>query len=424
MSTFLTFGPKGLTASQDVQAPTGDVMQFAFIDMGQGDCTMISCPDNTLYVVDCGSSGGLEDKPFKAAKGLVRDWADGNSINMIMTHPDKDHYNKFLELLVYDDPVVDVNCIYFSRAKSDKSPLGAYNQTAMGKNMKPLGYPLLVELTLNPDEHHKKRWFRNQDDYKVAFGPDDIPAEGYVLLDGTTSKGIKWSITVLASNVESSIRTSSEISNAASICTLIKYGDSNLLLTGDANADTLSYLFDDHGVQIKNVTVLQLPHHGSETGSPTSKFKNRVNPISLIVSVGLLNDVFNLPRFSVLEEWKTGSRLRKADLVMDYWKSSMPGYTKFADLQGILVTWKKYTVLNNDSRTFFWLKNPGDAQKAGTEFYGFTNDGFFLFRDNWNKDIWMTGILGSLDVYFKPTLFAAANPPPPPAALIKRKEGK
>ncbi len=59
-----------------------------FIGMGQGDCTIISCFDNSVYIVDCDISKGLEDAPFTKAQDLVRDWANGNPMNMIMTHPD------------------------------------------------------------------------------------------------------------------------------------------------------------------------------------------------------------------------------------------------------------------------------------------------------------------------------------------------
>ena len=59
-----------------------------FIDMGQGNCTIISCPDNSVYIVDFGNSGDLEDALFTKAQDLVHDWANGNRINMNMTHPD------------------------------------------------------------------------------------------------------------------------------------------------------------------------------------------------------------------------------------------------------------------------------------------------------------------------------------------------
>ncbi len=59
-----------------------------FIDMGLGDYTIISCPDNSVYIVDCGRSGGLEDASFTKVQDLVRDWANGNRMNMNMPHPD------------------------------------------------------------------------------------------------------------------------------------------------------------------------------------------------------------------------------------------------------------------------------------------------------------------------------------------------
>ena len=297
MITFGSFGPEGMSAASLVpEAPKAGVMQFAFIDMGQGDCTLISCPDNKLFIVDCGSSGGLEDKPFKAAKALVRDWANGKSVYMVMTHPDKDHYNQFLALLT-SDPPVSVSCIYFSRAKADSSPLAFYKETSLGKKLDKLDYPLLVELTLNATQHFKKSWSQMADDYKTAIGPSDIPKEGYELAQGVAPKNIAWSLTIIAGNVPTASKADKEKSNAASLCTLVKYGDQTLFMTADSNHETLKYLYDHHAAQIKNVSLFQVPHHGSETGTPTAEFKALVDPEAMVVSVGLLNDGFKLPRY-------------------------------------------------------------------------------------------------------------------------------
>lgn len=421
MITFGSFGPEGTTASLIAEAPKTGVMQFAFVDMGQGDCTLISCPNNRLYVIDCGSSGGLQEEPFNAAKALVRDWADGKSVYMVMTHPDKDHYNQFIKLLT-TDPAVSVSSIYFSRAKSDSSPLALYKESGLGKNLDKFDNPFLMELTLNATKHFKKTWSLLADDYKTAIGPTDIPKEGYELIKGVAPKNIAWSLTIIAGNVTSASRTDKEKSNAASLCTLVKYGDQSLLMTADSNHETLKYLYDSHAAQIKNVSLFQVPHHGSETGTPATEFKALVDPEALVVSVGLLNDGFKLPRYSVIEEWKSGKRLGAADLEMDLWKVEMPGYDTFPKLMEIKdKKWAGYKIDNNNSKTFFWLSNPKDAAKVGTPFYGFTTNGYFLFRENWKKNIWMTGILGTLDASFFAKLAAATPSPPPPSSPDKEK---
>lgn len=399
MNVFRTFSRSGHTASLVAGKANLEEMNFAFIDMGQGDCTIISCPDNSVYIVDCGSSGGLGADEFNAACALVRAWANGNSINMIMTHPDKDHYNKYIDLLV-SKPKVAVNCIYFSRAKSEKSPLGYYKETALGSNLRHLANPMLVEVTLNSAAHSTKKWL-SMFDYKDSIS-GDIPATGYVLKSGTTMGGDDWDLTIIAGNVPTSSNVASEKSNVVSLCTLAQFDTEKLVLTGDATSETLAYLLASQADYIRNASIFQMPHHGSASSTPTTNFKNTANPQSLLVSVGLLNDSYNLPRYNVLNTWATASRLQTTPRVMDYWKTpqEVPAYASYQKLKQVHdVTWKDYDVLQNDSGTFFWLKDPADAgpTKSNTGFYGFTNTGYFLYRVTENKDIYETGILGSLE---------------------------
>jgi beta-lactamase superfamily II metal-dependent hydrolase len=71
--------------------PTTYVQVYA-LPVGQGDCTVIQCPNGNIVVVDCGSSGGTRHTPSSIENYL------GNHIDkvvaIIVTHSDKDHYNK------------------------------------------------------------------------------------------------------------------------------------------------------------------------------------------------------------------------------------------------------------------------------------------------------------------------------------------
>lgn len=395
MNIYTAFGAETSQVSTRLQEAKLGQMNFAFIDMGQGDCTIISCPDNSVYIIDCGSSGGLENDSFQEAKDLVRSWSKGKAVNVVMTHPDKDHYNKFIDLLL-TKPKVSVNVFYFSKALKDNSPLGNYKETAMMRNIYLFGKPILTEVTLNAASNHIKKWlplFDYEDPIET-----DIPESGYVINSGTTDKGKKWSLTIIAGNVTTASRVASVKSNVVSLCTLVKFDTNKLLLTGDATDETLDFLYDYQKDQIGNVSIFQVPHHGSESSLPTSDFKNWVNPESLLVSVGLLVDSYNLPRFDVMEKWLTASRLRAQPRTYDYWRYGIPGYNNYADLQRILDDeWDGYDWDQNNSRTFFWLKDPKDAgpKKSGTGFYGFSNKGWFLFRSETPKDLYQTGILGS-----------------------------
>ncbi len=102
------------------------VMSFLFADMGQGDCTLIKAPNGHVFVVDCGSTGGLDSDTFATLKSALREAANGDRVTVVLTHPDRDHYNKLIDLL-YDGvagPNVRVDKLYFSLKSSNNSPLG------------------------------------------------------------------------------------------------------------------------------------------------------------------------------------------------------------------------------------------------------------------------------------------------------------
>jgi beta-lactamase superfamily II metal-dependent hydrolase len=417
MITFTSFRPDGRkSAGRPGEANEGE-MNFAFIDMGQGDCTIISCPNNDVVVVDCGSAGELPGGSFEAARDLVRDWADGESIYVILTHPDKDHYNKIAELLAGEDPV-DVINIHFSLAWSDESPLGNYTESGVNNSMALLGNPDLFELILNTTTHQRKGWSSNTKNYKRLWKTDNIAAAGRVLLEGEG-----WSVTMIAGNVATVSMDDGVISNTASICTLAQFAGEKLLLTGDATPETMAYLLASHAAQITNVTILQMPHHGSGNSLPTLNFRDAVNPFSIIVSVSQLCDRFHMPTQAVINRWNAGARLRNApiDLDVEYWVRDVAGYDDTQALNEILdETWKTFEVLNNTSGSFYWLAHPADAV-GNTGFYGFTKNFFFLYRQRWPKDIYLTGVMRTYETGFEPdALIGQRHIPslPPPSTPV------
>jgi beta-lactamase superfamily II metal-dependent hydrolase len=408
MITFTSFRPDGLkSAGLPGEAKLGE-MNFAFIDMGQGDCTIISCPDNKVVVVDCGSTGYLPADSFEEARKLVRDWADGHSVRVILTHPDRDHYNQIVELLAGKKPV-DVLNIHFSLAVSDDSPLGNYTESGVNNSMPLLGNPDLYELTLNATTHERKVWLNSVENYKELWKTEDVPKTGLVLLEG---KG--WSITLIAGNVRTAVKDEGFIRNTASICTLAQCGSEKLLLTGDALSETMIYLLAAHKAQITDVSILQVPHHGSGGSEPTPLFRDTVNPVSIIISVSQQCNKFHMPTEAVVNNWNRGGRLRKAPIPLDveYWVYAVKGYGKTTALNKILdETWKDFKVRNK--KNFWWLADPADAE-GNTGFYGFTRNFFFLYRERWPKDIYLTGVMRTYEQGFKS---GKMDQPPVPTSL-------
>ena len=86
-------------------APVNRNEQFDIINfyMGQGDCSMIRCPDGKIVMIDCGSTSDFPDENLQVVMDQVRhtDWAGNNMCidALILTHSDADHHNKVVSVL-------------------------------------------------------------------------------------------------------------------------------------------------------------------------------------------------------------------------------------------------------------------------------------------------------------------------------------
>ena len=76
---------------ETILPPTNTLQVFA-LPVGQGDCTIIQCPNGNIIVYDCGSSGGAG----RMVPPEVENWLD-NSINnvayILITHAHGDHHS-------------------------------------------------------------------------------------------------------------------------------------------------------------------------------------------------------------------------------------------------------------------------------------------------------------------------------------------
>ena len=217
MPVFATLSTHKKTISTGQIDAEYDEMNIGFMDIGQGDCTVISCPDNMVIVVDCGTVGGLPDNGMLAIKNLVLQWAYGDDIDLILTHPDRDHYNQAINLCNYI-PVTYAQNIYFSRAYSNDSPLGNYNVTALGNNMHIFNFPEIHEITINANTRTKKTW-NNLNGYNAPVSNIPIAADGITIASGQTTDGTDWSIKIIAGNVPAAGNDEWQ-SNAASLVTI------------------------------------------------------------------------------------------------------------------------------------------------------------------------------------------------------------
>jgi competence protein ComEC len=81
----------------------------------------------------------------------------------------------------------------------------------------------------------------------------------------------------------------------------IQTGKQSILLTGDIETPSETWLLEHSGAQLPS-TILLAPHHGSKTSSSYA-FLTQVNPKLILISAGHLNR-FHFPHAPVLERYQ------------------------------------------------------------------------------------------------------------------------
>ncbi len=219
--------------NENPEETTSEIMKVHFIDVGQGDSTLIEY-QNEYMLIDAG--------PDSTGTRLQKYLYDNNVSKikyLILTHPDADHIGGA-------DVVVtkfDIEKIYMSSYIADSDD-----------------YMHLIE----------------------AIGSKgyswEIPRKGDVFSLGDVD------ITVIQSKEYAD-------SNNSSICLRVEYGEESFLFTGDIEEEAENDIIMS-GVNLES-DVYQVGHHGSYTSS-SQQFLNAMNPLYAVISCGKEN-VYNHP---------------------------------------------------------------------------------------------------------------------------------
>ena len=82
--------------------------------------------------------------------------------------------------------------------------------------------------------------------------------------------------------------------NDGSVVAKLTYGDTSIMLTGDATKMTERIVLSENTPQQLDSTILKVGHHGSNT-STSPEFLQAVAPTLALISVGL-NNKYGLPK--------------------------------------------------------------------------------------------------------------------------------
>jgi beta-lactamase superfamily II metal-dependent hydrolase len=226
-------------------------LRVHFIDIGQGDATLVECPNGNNILVDAGSHTGAEAR----ASAYVREAIGADGIDdVVITHPDSDHYNALPELLAG----VSVGELWMVGEWSDyrEPDFRAWLQALAGE--------------LGPARVHR-----------LDRGEDGAPATYHEREPNPALDCGRVAIRVLAAGVTGG--RAAWRKNTMSIVLLVSDGDLDVLLTGDATLETERRMMQWYGAWLES-EVLKLGHHGSALTSTGPAWAAAVRPQVAIAS--------------------------------------------------------------------------------------------------------------------------------------------
>ncbi len=221
------------------------LLKVTFLDVGQGDSIFVQSPNGNQILVDSGVS-----KNILNVLSRVMPFYDRSIDVVIATHPDQDHIGGFPEILkrykvgrYFDD--------------------GLVGETA---TFKEISYELI-------DKNIKEE----------RLVKDEVMDLG----DGVFLKVFYPNITLEGKDT-----------NESSVVLKIIYGNSDILLMGDAPTDVEKYLAMTEGKDLKS-DILKVAHHGSRN-SLSPEFFSAVSPEYSIISASK-NNSFGHPHKEIID---------------------------------------------------------------------------------------------------------------------------
>ncbi len=220
------FGDESSNAPTNIPQNVAGSLEIHYMDVGQGDATLIKCDDMTLLIDAGDNSQGMNVRTYIEKQGVERiDYVIG-------THPDADHIGG-LDVVIYN---FDCGTILMPDEKKDTKTYDDVINTIKNKN------------------------------YKIT-----LPEVG------TTYKLGQAQFTIIAPNDDYSD------ANSESIGIILTYGENRFLFTGDAEAEAEEDILQN-GIDI-HADVYKAGHHGSRTSS-SDEFLEAVKPKAVVVSCG------------------------------------------------------------------------------------------------------------------------------------------
>lgn len=226
---------------------SSDRVAVWIFDVGQGDAIFIDAPDAQILI-----DGGRNGEVIEKLSAVMPFW-DHSIDYVINTHPHADH-------------VAGLNYV-----------LERYNVGEAWVSGQEYGTDVF---------YFFEEWTQAHDQWRVVKAGDEIDL----------GAGARLTVLWPEESVEGELL---EETHDGNIVVLFEYGDTNVLLTGDFEAEEEMQILDD----LDHVDVLKVGHHGSYTSTSEALLED-ISPDWAVISVGEGND-YGHPHDSVVRRLRT-----------------------------------------------------------------------------------------------------------------------
>ena len=230
-----------------------------FIDVGQGDATLVTMPDGETLLIDAGGSMSAYDPGMRRVLPHLR-WRGIHALDgALLTHADLDHMRGFFAIASLATP----EAFY-----TDPRQLEVDEHAALIEEM---------------ERHGSAARFLTQD----------------MLLHQTEDASLKVLVPFAGQEIESLVR------NDASLTVLVEYAGVRILLPGDLEHEGERWLGahpEFSGSDGEGITILKMGHHGSKTSSDGALL-HALRPSIGVASAGKRNR-FGHPAPEILERYQ------------------------------------------------------------------------------------------------------------------------
>lgn len=308
--------------------------EITFFDVGQGNCSIVSTENEDVFLIDCGSSShtfkGDDFKKYqiKAISDKITDLLKAQKqrmLNIIISHPDKDHYNWTIEVLSLCQAIMKKE---FRVASAYLGGAEKYYEKAFVQFLKSLKGNITF-----PTEHEATREITKLNHSNGAF--ELLPA---LPCESKTK------------------------SNDCSLVVRITHGNRSCIITGDATKISTRHIIENCGRLGYNLAsdIVQASHHGAEDDCNSPEWIAALKPQHVIFSSGF-HEGYLHPRTMILHRYQDHASSDKYHVLYSGIKKKsddakvMPIYGMNREHYGVLATTSNmYSTLNQGTITFQW----------------------------------------------------------------------